>query len=89
MTVEIFKTEREFIEKFKSGIYKCCYCNQLTSNPYICIHCGNQANKLISTDTYKYMILNEHKEIQQIFQPIERISVERSDIKFDKTKKGK
>ena len=43
----------------------------MTTNPYICINCGKQSNQLFSGTTYKYQIITEHKNVQQIFKPIE------------------
>lgn len=69
--VEIFPNIREFKKKFKSGLYICSWCKKMTTNPYICINCGKQSNQLFSKTTYRYQILSEHKDIQQIFKPIE------------------
>lgn len=68
MNYEYFKTNRDFKKKFPSGIYKCCQCNRITTNPYICIQCGKQANILFG-DIYKFKIGENPPET--IFKPIE------------------
>lgn len=69
--IETFPSRREFRKKFKSDLYICSWCKKMTTNPYICINCGKQSNQLFSENTYKYQIMTEHKNAQQIFRPIE------------------
>lgn len=71
MNAEIFETRREFNKKFTSGLYQCCFCAQLTPNPYVCAFCFKQANQMFNDRTYKFIIKEEFREVQQIFKPIE------------------
>ncbi len=44
--IDEFPSEREFRKRFPSRIYICFACGQMTPDPYVCIHCGSQANQL-------------------------------------------
>lgn len=72
MEVEIFETVREFNKKFPSKIYICSRCGNLTSNPYQCRSCDNQANNFLLQDkTFSFKILETGVE-KTIFIPIEK-----------------
>jgi hypothetical protein len=69
--IEEFEDYRQFRKKYPSLIYICSWCGYLTPNPYVCINCGRQSNQLFSDNTYRYKIKSIHREVQQIFRPIE------------------
>ncbi len=71
MSVDVYETRREFNQRFHDGIYICSWCKSFTADPNICIRCGNQANQLLTANTYKYIIKEESEEVNQIFRPIE------------------
>ena len=71
MQEEVFETQREFNNKFPTKMFICSRCGALTTNPYQCGECGNQANNFALTEkTYQYTILETGKT-EQIFKPIE------------------
>ena len=72
MNVEIFKTERDFNNKFPSKFYVCCNCHRLIQDKYTCNYCGWRADGLLKTwgKGYKYTIL-ETGITEEIFTPIE------------------
>jgi len=71
MQEEVFETQREFNNKFPTKMFICSRCGALTTNPYQCRECENQANNFALTEkTYKYTILESGKT-EQIFRPIE------------------
>lgn len=69
--MDTFRSIKEFYFRFPSKIYKCCWCGRITTNPYICIQCGKQANALIA-NTYRYKIGSD--EPKQIFIPLEKLN---------------
>ena len=71
MQEEVFKTQREFNNKFPSKIYICSNCKSLTGDPFQCPNCGNQSNSLpFKQNTYTYQI-EETGKTETIFTPIE------------------
>ena len=79
MQEEIYENRFEFRKRFRNGIYKCCFCGNLTTNGYICDFCGRQSNQLFNDKTYKYIIKNESEQIQQVFTPIELLKERTED----------
>ncbi|MBR0234067.1 MAG: hypothetical protein IJQ47_08465 [Synergistaceae bacterium] len=72
--VEIFKTQREFNNKYPSHFYICSLCGKLIQNKYFCDYCGFRADGLLKTmgQGYKFIIEEQSPKIQEIFKPIER-----------------
>ena len=72
MNNEIFKSQREFNNRFPSKYYICSKCGTLTDNKYTCEKCGWRADGLLKTwgKGYKYTIL-ETGITEEIFKPIE------------------
>lgn len=73
MEIEIFKTEREFYQKFHSGLYKCSMCNKAVTSKIYCRYCGFRADGIFKTMGAGYMYKIEEKgdEVYEIFKPIE------------------
>lgn len=74
MPTEVFKTRREFNNRFPSGLYICSDCLRMITDPYICTNCGQQSNTLFKDlkQNYSFVITEETKEIMTIFTPIEQ-----------------
>ena len=72
MQEEIFKSWREFNNKFPSKFYICTNCGTLTDDKYTCQKCGWRADGLFKTldKGFKYTILDEGIT-EEIFTPIE------------------
>lgn len=72
MREEVFKTQREFNNKFPTKFYKCTNCGELIQDKYTCSKCGWRADGLLKTwgKGYKYTIL-ETGITEEIFTPIE------------------
>lgn len=70
--MDIFKTEREFYQRFPSRFYICTNCGYMNPDPYNCQRCGWRADGLLKTmdKGYKYAIAKTG-EIKEIFRPIE------------------
>lgn len=75
MNNEIFKSQREFNNRFPSKYYICSNCGTLTDNKYTCEKCGWRADGLLKTwgKGYKYTIL-ETGITEEIFKPIELLN---------------
>lgn len=73
MELEEFKNEREFYKKFPGRLYVCSMCKSVVTSKIYCSHCGFRADGLIKTngEGYKYKILENGEEINEIFRPIE------------------
>lgn len=80
MTVEIFKTQREFNNKFPSKFYICSNCGRISEDKYNCNHCKWRADGLFKTmeNGYKFIIEEISNEVQEIFTPIEIIQQEKN-----------
>ena len=74
METEEFESEREFRNKYPSGLYICSFCEKLTPFRYFCINCKSRADGLFKTfgKGYQYIIKEFGSEIYEIFTPIER-----------------
>ena len=74
MESEIFKTKREFKNKYPSGLFVCANCRQLSHDPYFCRYCGFRADGLVGTigQGLRYTI-EETGVTEEIFTPIERL----------------
>lgn len=83
MEIEVFETQREFNNKFPSGIYICSNCGKMTPYKYYCMYCGSRADGLFKTFNkgYKYIIKEVSSEVQEIFQPIEIRRYKNADSK--------
>ena len=73
MNIEVFKTQREFNNKFPSKIYICSNCGKMTTDKMNCNYCGWRADGLLKTwgKGYKYIIEELSPEVQEIFRPLE------------------
>ncbi|MDY6358463.1 MAG: hypothetical protein SPL73_05635 [Cyanobacteriota bacterium] len=71
--MEVFKTQREFNNKFPSKMYICPKCSMLTFDKYLCKNCKNQSNNFVFRG-YTYTILKTGVT-ETIFIPIEYLSL--------------
>ena len=70
MQVEYFENEIECDYKYPSKLYKCCYCNSLTADAFVCDTCGWNLRMFDGAGkSYKYKIA-DGPEVE-IFKPIE------------------
>ena len=76
--VEVFKTQREFNNKFPSKFFICSFCAKLTPYKDYCIHCMARADGFLKTMGcgYKYIISEISPEPQEIFKPLELLEGE-------------
>lgn len=77
MQEEKFKSQREFNNRFPTGMYICSNCSELTTDRYTCTKCGWRADGLLKTwgKGFKYTIL-ETGITEEIFKPIELLKGE-------------
>ena len=69
--MDVFKTKREFNNKYPSGLFVCSVCGGITPNPYKCSNCDGQSNNFVfSENSYEYLI-EETGKTDLIFRPIE------------------
>lgn len=70
---EIFKTLRDFNNKFPSKFYICSNCGKVIPDSNDCMYCGWRADGLFKTMErgYQFVIVEQSPEIQEIFKPIE------------------
>ena len=75
--MEIFQTQREFNNKFPSGLFICPACKKLTSNRYQCESCNFQSNNIANLN-FEYEI-KELNLKNKILPPIETLKGKRND----------
>ena len=72
MELEVFKTYREFFQKYPSRMYLCSCCGYMTNNRFNCPRCGYRADGLLKTmeKGLRYRIESLNRE-EEIFKPVE------------------
>ena len=75
MTIDIFKTQREFDNEFPSKMYICSNCSKVIPDKYNCMYCGWRSDGLLKTMNkgYKFVIEEISQDVQEIFKPFELI----------------
>ena len=73
MKLEVFKTVRDFNNKFPSKFYICALCGKMIQDKYLCGYCGFRADGLLKTmgEGYQFIIEEQSDKVQEIFRPIE------------------
>ena len=88
MITELFKTQKDFDEKYPSKLYICSFCGSLSHDRYKCDKCNFRADGLFKTMDKGYSYTVEETGItEEIFRPIE-LTDERRKINVTSRRKN-